>query len=285
MPPLLPRYVLLISACFVERFYKEFQLINITRVQRVAYYLQIKAHPQFIATDEDGRRLHLVSSSSGPLSVTLVLDHALFAAGKQLLSWLCSSDCIELFMRRCVFLAAECPIPDPGCQMVIQTGPIIATAAHSSTLLPVVISRPSLAESPTLLEQDSLLLLFDLLPADVIVDTWACLLTEQRVVLHAVEPELYVLPQLSAALESLLFPLHWSTIFIPQLPEDVDPEMVLDAPQPFLVGMATSRLQSVPHGLLSGLCVLNVSSRTLTLPKATPVAPPPAMKPKTGGFF
>lgn len=76
------------------------------------------------------------------------------------------------------------------------------------------------------------------LPPQALLMAWHALLLERSVVL--VSSTASVLTPAALALTALLYPLRWRHVFVPLLPNAMDPQDVITAPVPFLIGLLRS---------------------------------------------
>lgn len=102
--------------------------------------------------------------------------------------------------------------------------------------LPTLVRPPSVGLPPV--DDSCFRALFQALDARNVAHLVACLLCEQRVLLHS--ESMGLLCAVSEALLSLLFPLCWPHVCVPILPLQLIE--YLDAPVPYLMGVHTSSL-------------------------------------------
>lgn len=117
----------------------------------------------------------------------------------------------------------------------------------------------------------SLLLLFQCLSIRHVLSVIACLCTERSVVFTSRSTSLP--PRCWDAILSLLWPLQWSLVYVPLLPDSLS--TYLQAPTIFAYGVHTSALEEQlqdPDGL-SGVVIVDLDCDTVTATDATPRLP------------
>lgn len=117
--------------------------------------------------------------------------------------------------------------------------------------------------------------LFECLDLNNVMVVWYALLTEQKVVL--LSSQYSILTVCAEILQSLMFPLQWSHLYVPLLPRFLSP--MLDAPIPYLVGVIRENWVYAEQNLSSDTIVVDLDSNNVVFGKETPeTIKPPAKK-------
>ena len=204
--------------------------------------------------------LDVASSERGwaPKCLVLVSYYAYYRAFAQWLQrvyGLSVSGC-PCPVERLVVNLWETPLPRPSHQSVQLRLPTVYAAASASpsvafTATPISFPRPPPSSLP--LCDFSFLPLFQRLSLNNVLMVLTAMLNEKKIVVYSSTPS--VLTPLCQALVALLFPLQWTSPFVPVVP--ALSSGILDAPMPVLVGVdgryALHRLSSVDDA-----CVVDV---------------------------
>ena len=158
-------------------------------------------------------------------------------------------------LERLVMNLWETPLPRPSHQAVQLRLPTVYAASSSSPSVAftssIAFPRPSSSSLP--LTDFPFLPLFSRLSLSNVVLILTSMLNEKKIVLYSSSPAL--LTPISAALLSLLFPLQWTSPYVPVVP--ALSSGILDAPMPVFVGVdgryALHRLTSTDDA-----CVVDV---------------------------
>jgi pentatricopeptide repeat protein len=115
-------------------------------------------------------------------------------------------------------------------------------------------------------------ILFECLDLENILVVWNALLVEQKVLL--VSSQYSILTVCAEILQSLLFPLRWSHLYIPLLPRFLSP--MLDAPIPYLVGVIRENWVFAEQNLSPETIVVDLDSNDVIFGRLSPnmVNPP-----------
>lgn len=120
---------------------------------------------------------------------------------------------------------------------------------------------PSFRQMPYV-DDDCFHLLASCISMESLVSVFSAMLTEQRVLLLTDYPE--KLTPVCEALTSLLFPFEWNHIYVPLL--SADAMEVVQAPLPFLLGIQTDQLKSIPGETLTSLVLVFLDRNSVVLP-------------------
>lgn len=116
--------------------------------------------------------------------------------------------------------------------------------------------------------------LFECLDLENVMALWYALLTEQKVLL--LSSQYSILTVCAEILQSLLFPLQWSHLYIPLLPRFLSP--MLDAPVPYLVGVIRENWVFAEQNLSQETIVVDLDCNELVYGILTPKAVEPPVK-------
>lgn len=116
--------------------------------------------------------------------------------------------------------------------------------------------------------------LFECLDLENIMVLWYALLTEQKVLL--ISSQYSILTVCAEILQSLMFPLQWSHLYVPLLPRFLSP--MLDAPIPYLVGVIRENWVYAEQSLSADTIVVDLDSNGVVFGKATPKMINPPVK-------
>lgn len=146
--------------------------------------------------------------------------------------------------------AYHSPIPNPGETLLIES-------RLGVNKLEIVI--PDSNRLPTLKEDKYMLEFYNAVSEKQMITLYSSLLKERRILFTGRK-----LSQLSScifAAATLLYPMHWQSLFIPVLPVDlVD---MLMAPMPYLIGVPKKTLQAATNIDLGDVVVVDLDERTL----------------------
>lgn len=92
---------------------------------------------------------------------------------------------------------------------------------------------------------------------------FGCLLGETKIIIHASRPAF--LTPVALALVSLMYPLQWSSVFIPYLPSAFHINDFAQAPVPFVVGVTSGNFASLTH--FQEIVEVNLNANTVIIPK------------------
>jgi len=112
--------------------------------------------------------------------------------------------------------------------------------------------------------------LFECLDMGNILFAWYTLACEQKVLL--VSSQLSLLTVCSEILNSLLFPMKWSHLYIPVLPRSLSP--MLDAPMPYFCGISRENFPYAVEDISDETVVVDLDRNVITLGPNTPDLPP-----------
>mmetsp|Transcript_3652 Transcript_3652/g.6593 ORF Transcript_3652/g.6593 Transcript_3652/m.6593 type:complete len:1307 (+) Transcript_3652:173-4093(+) len=112
--------------------------------------------------------------------------------------------------------------------------------------------------------------LFECLDIGNVLFAWYTLACEQKVLL--VSSQLSLLTVCSEILNSLLFPMKWSHLYIPVLPRSLSP--MLDAPMPYLCGISRENFPYAVEDISDETVVVDLDRNVITVGPNTPDLPP-----------
>ncbi|GLD92693.1 hypothetical protein PINS_up001272 [Pythium insidiosum] len=109
--------------------------------------------------------------------------------------------------------------------------------------LDIVLERPPLSEFPFDLDSELVLLAFMTVDPKVLCTLFHHVLLEHRVLI--VGSDSVLVTAIVETLKSLLFPLTWLHVVVPNVPDALDLSTLLEAPVPFLAGAHAAQLERV----------------------------------------
>jgi len=112
--------------------------------------------------------------------------------------------------------------------------------------------------------------LFECLDIGNVLFAWYTLACERKVLL--VSSQLSLLTVCAEILQSLLFPMRWSHLYIPVLPRSLSP--MLDAPMPYLCGISRENFPYAVADISDETIVVDLDRNIITLGPNTPDLPP-----------
>jgi hypothetical protein len=231
----------------------------------------------FVLTREDRSRCYVgtytscqFASGGGLFTVAVLSLNVCPLAVTRAAQWIAESTCAETATRRMKCILFDVPRPMPG-----YATKLVDREEISCTEVLTVYCQP-LNEFPSnnLDLASCINLLFQTLTVATVTNVVRCLLLERSVIMHVDKRNISILPILGEALMSLLFPVKWQNTYIPCLPVDIDLSMMIEAPFPFLLGVETGVLQSVPSAAMESIVVVNLNTSTVTVPGDTIVQQP-----------
>ena len=224
------------------------------------------------------------SSSNGPLEdgansqyyvpkcLVLLSQHGYFLEFREFLtsmfriSTMTSSLPIERYITN---FCSEISRPDPGAYSVqytpstFPTPLVFTTPPHN---LPLTLCP----RSDSLSINDPILTLFRVLGVENVVQVWVALTLERQILL--VSSSVSLLTLVGEALLSLLYPLTWSHVYIPLLPQIAT--TILSAPVPYFCGVHRDVLPSALMDMSQETIIVDIDYDTLTIGPSTPDLPP-----------
>ena len=161
---------------------------------------------------------------------------------------------VQSSVEACIFnLLTEVPLPPPG------HADVLITVGEAT----ITLRRPPPGALPSLIDPSAVQLVCQLLSPQNLLKVFGCLLGESKIVVHASRPAL--LAPVALAFASFMYPLQWSSVFIPFLPAVFKINDFAQAPVPFIVGVTTSNFASLTE--LDEIVEVNLNSNSVHIPK------------------
>ena len=170
------------------------------------------------------------------------------------------TDCMTAPIERYVQnICCEVPAPPPGAfevQLEILNTPIRFWAPPANQPI-AYVSLP-------------FQLLFECLDINNVLFAWYALAVERKVLL--VSEQVSLLTVCSEILCSLLFPMKWSHLYIPVLPQSLSP--MLDAPMPYLCGISRANFPYAVQDIGDETIVVDLDRNCISVGPNCPELPP-----------
>ncbi|KAG7361639.1 DENN (AEX-3) domain containing protein [Nitzschia inconspicua] len=176
-----------------------------------------------------------------------------------------STNCMEAPIERYVMnICNEIPAPPPG-----------AFEVHLHILDSVIRFWSPPARLPIAYVALPYEILFDCLDIESIMHLWYCLTMERKVLLVSTQHS--ILTVCAEILCSMLYPMKWSHLYVPMLPQFLCP--MLDAPVPYLCGVTRDNWMFAQHHVSDETIVVDLDRNSVMFGQNTaPLPPAPGKK-------